>query len=187
MEGNKFFRTIRLENILSYGPSSGEFPLEPLNVLIGPNASGKSNLIEALSLLAAAPGKELQAPIRTGGGVKHWLWKGSSQLGTATVEVTVESPKGKQPLRYRLSFTETGSQFELRDEAVENEKPTSDKKDPFFYYRYQDGHPVLNVFTEEESQTKEESRRERRLKRGGREVRPVYSLAAARPRFHIRN
>ena len=165
MEGNRFIRTIRLENILSYGPSSGEFPLEPLNVLIGPNASGKSNLIEALSLLAAAPGKELQAPIRTGGGVKHWLWKGSSRLGTATVEVTVESPKGPQPLRYRLSFTETGSRFELRDEAVENEKPTPDKKDPFFYYRYRDGQPVLNVFTEEESQTKKESRFERGLRR----------------------
>ena len=159
MEGNRFIRTIRLENILSYGPSSGEFPLEPLNVLIGPNASGKSNLIEALSLLAVAP-RDLQKPIRTGGGVKHWLWKGSSRLGTATMDVTVEYPKGPQPLRYRLSFTETGSQFELRDEAVENEKPTSDKKDPFFYYRYQDGHPVLNVFTEQEPGHKRHLERE---------------------------
>ncbi len=159
MEGNRFIRTIRLENILSYGLSSGEFPLEPLNVLIGPNASGKSNLIEALSLLAVAP-RDLQKPIRTGGGVKHWLWKGSSRLGTATMDVTVAYPKGPQPLRYRLSFTETGSQFELRDEAVENEKPTSDKKDPFFYYRYQDGHPVLNVFTEQEPGHKRHLERE---------------------------
>ena len=159
MEGNRFIRTIRLENILSYGLSGDEFPLEPLNVLIGPNASGKSNLIEALSLLAVAP-RDLQKPIRTGGGVKHWLWKGSSQLGTTTVDVTVEYPKGQQPLRYRLSFTETGSQFELRDEAVENEKPTSDKKDPFFYYRYQDGRPVLNVFTEQEPGHKRHLERE---------------------------
>ena len=165
MEGKRFIRTIRLENILSYGPSSEEFPLEPLNVLIGPNASGKSNFIEALSLLAAAPSKDIQAPIREGGGVNHWLWKGISGPSTATLDATVEYPKGKQPLRYRLSFTETGSRFELRDEAVENEKPTPDRKDPFFYYRYQGGHPVLNIFTEEESQTKEESRRERRLKR----------------------
>ena len=159
MEGRRFIRTIRLENILSYGPSSEEFPLEPLNVLIGPNASGKSNLIEALSLLAAAP-RDIQKPIREGGGVKHWLWKGSSQLGTATVDVTVEYPKGQQPLRYRLSYTETGSRFELRDEAVENENPTPDKNDPFFYYRYQDGHPVLNVFTEEEPGHKRHLKRE---------------------------
>ena len=161
MEGNRFIRTIRLENILSYGPSSEEFPLEPLNVLIGPNASGKSNFIEALSLLAAAPSKELQAPIRTGGGVSHWLWKGSSRLGTATMDVTVESPKGPQPLRYRLSFTETGSRFELRDEAVEDEKPyQGSEEDPYFYYRYQEGHPVLNVFTEEKSRHKRHLKRE---------------------------
>ena len=54
MEGMRFFQTIRLDNILSFGPSEEEFPLEPLNVLIGPNASGKSNLIEVLSLLHAA-------------------------------------------------------------------------------------------------------------------------------------
>ena len=68
--------------------------------------------------------------------------------------------QGQQPLRYRLSFTETGSRFELRDEAVENEKPTSDKQDPFFYYRYQDGHPVLNVFTEKEPGHKRHLKRE---------------------------
>lgn len=160
MEGRRFIRTIRLENILSYGPSSEEFPLEPLNVLIGPNASGKSNFIEVLSLLAAAPGKELQEPIRTGGGVSHWLWKGTHGPGKATVDATLEYPKGKQPLRYRLSFTESGSRFELKDEAVENEKPTPDKQDPFFYYRYQDGHPVLNVFTEEEPGHKRHLKRE---------------------------
>ena len=161
MEGKRFIRTIRLENILSYGLSSEEFPLEPLNVLIGPNASGKSNFIEALSLLAAAPSKDLQAPIREGGGVSHWLWKGISGPSTATLDATVEYPKGKQPLRYRLSFTETGSRFELRDEAVEDEKPyQGSEEDPFFYYHYQDGHPVLNVFTEEKSRRKRHLKRE---------------------------
>ena len=160
MEDKRFLRTIRLENILSYGPSSEEFPLEPLNVLIGPNASGKSNLIEALSLLAAAP-KDLQAPIQEGGGADDWLWKGAHNIPAATVDVTVDYPN-KQPLRYRLSFTATGSQsrFELRDEAVENEKPKPDKNDPLFYYRYQDGHPALNVFSEEESSRKRYLKRE---------------------------
>ena len=88
MEGMREIRTIRLENILSFGPGHEPFPLEPLNVLIGPNASGKSNLIEALSLLAAAPG-DLQEPIREGGGIRDWLWKGARSAPTATVEVTV--------------------------------------------------------------------------------------------------
>ena len=61
MEGKKFLHTIRLDSILSMD----RFALEPLNVLIGSNASGKSNLIEALSLLQAAP-RDIQAPIREG-------------------------------------------------------------------------------------------------------------------------
>lgn len=165
MKGVRFIRTIRLENVLSYGPSASEFPLEPLNVLIGPNASGKSNLIDALSLLAAAP-RDLQAPIRGGGGVHEWLWKGEAgsdeeadefvsainemfSIGhTATVDVTVEYPNGIMPLRYRLSFNQIGmvTRFDLRDEAVENEQPqTPDHGEPYFYYRYQHGNPVINV------------------------------------------
>ena len=33
MEGVRFLESIRLENILSYGPDAKPFPLEPLNVL----------------------------------------------------------------------------------------------------------------------------------------------------------
>ncbi|HXB74019.1 MAG TPA: AAA family ATPase [Candidatus Acidoferrales bacterium] len=42
---------IKLDNLLSFGPGTAPVELENLNVLIGPNAAGKSNLIEALSLL----------------------------------------------------------------------------------------------------------------------------------------
>ena len=122
MEGKKFIETIRLENILSYGPGNEPFPLEPLNVLIGPNASGKSNLIEALSLLQAAP-RDLQAPIRIGGGIRDWIWKGGRGTAPATVNVTVTYPKKPIALRYRLAFAETGARFELRDEALEDERP----------------------------------------------------------------
>ncbi len=150
MEGKRFIRSIRLDNLLSYGSWEREFDLEPLNVLIGPNASGKSNLIEALSLLAAAPTRDLQAPIREGGGVRDWLWKGATRLSTATLDVTIEY-HGEQPLRYRLSFTESAARFELKDEAVESERPTPGNEDPYIFYRYQEGRPVLNVFTQEES------------------------------------
>ena len=165
-----FIQTIRLNNILSYGSSNDEFPLKPLNVLIGPNASGKSNLVEALSLLAAAP-KDLQAPIREGGGIRDWLWKGAPRLAAATVEVTVEYPNGHMPLRYRLSFAETGARFELRDEAVENQRPTNPHDEqPYFYYRFQEGRPVLNV--------QGEARFDRHL--GREDVKPDQSILSQR-------
>ena len=147
MEGQKFIETIRLENILSYGPSNTPFPLEPLNVLIGPNASGKSNFMEALSLLAAAPW-DLQEPIREGGGVSDWLWKGSARAATATVEVTLKySPI---PIRYRMSFTENWPRFQMVDEVIELEKKTLvTDTEPYLFYRYftQGGRPVINVVT----------------------------------------
>ena len=148
MEGKKFIETISLENILSYGSSNEPFSLEPLNVLIGPNASGKSNMIEALSLLQAAP-RDLQAPIREGGGILDWIWKGGHGALPATVNVTVNYPKKPMALRYRLAFSESGARFELRDEALEDERPTNAySAQPFFYYRYQEGHPVLSVVGE---------------------------------------
>ena len=139
MKGMKFIETIRLENILSYGASDEPFPLEPLNVLIGPNASGKSNLIEALSLLAATPGN-LQGPIRLGGGVLDWLWKGASQTPTAAIDVTVAYPDAMlpgTPLRHRLSFTGTEWLFELIGELVEDGKLMAvDDGQPDVYYSY---------------------------------------------------
>ena len=138
MDGARFIETIRLENILSFGPTSEPFPLEPLNVLIGPNASGKSNLIEALSLLQAAPW-DLQEPIRTGGGVDEWMWKGSSKAFSGTLEVTVRRLSGQNRLKYRLEIAGLGGRFFLFDEAIEDEGSES------FYYRFDRGQPVLNL------------------------------------------
>ena len=160
MEGKRLLKTIRLDSILSFGPGTAELPLEPLNVLIGPNAVGKSNLIEALSLLAAAP-RDLQAPIREGGGVRDWLWKGAAETPTATVDVTVESPMSQVAERYRLSFTETVDRFELRDEAIESERPLSPhERQPYIYYHYQEGRPVINVLTTEGQNMKRDLQRE---------------------------
>lgn len=144
MEGKRFIRTIRLQDILSYGPNAVELTLQPLNVLIGPNGSGKSNLINVLSVLRGAP-LNLPEPIRRGGGTSEWLWKGRDRLAPASVEITVEHPDGIMPLKYGLSFTGVRNRFELWDEVLENEAPQSGHEDPFFYYRYQRGDPVVNI------------------------------------------
>ena len=140
MEGVRFLETIRLENILSYGPDAEPFPLEPLNVLIGANGSGKSNLIEALSLLAAAP-RDLQEPIRAGGGVSDWLWKGTDRARAAMMDVAVSSPIVRlfvgSSLRYRLSFVGLGRFFRVAEEAVEiTRAPDDDAKEAQSRYRF---------------------------------------------------
>src|SRR5438270_791814 len=119
MLGDKrFLRSIRARNLLSFGPESPEIELQSLNVLIGPNGSGTSNLIEAISLLQAAP-RNLLEPIQTGGGIGEWLWKGSGVAPTAEIDATVSYSQGKMPLRHRLAFTLESQRFELADEVIE--------------------------------------------------------------------
>jgi predicted ATPase len=145
MLGDKrFLRTIKLRNILSFGPDTPEFELESLNVLVGPNGAGKSNLIEAISLLQAAP-VNLFEPVRAGGGIGEWLWKGADPVSMAEIEVTVSYPRREMPLRHRLGFATLGQRAELIDEAVENKVIWPDDLDVDYYYRYQNGRPVLSV------------------------------------------
>ncbi|SEO46356.1 AAA family ATPase [Pseudomonas sp. Snoq117.2] len=136
--------SIQLKQFLSFGDSAEALALGPLNVIIGPNGSGKSNLLEAVALLQSAP-DQLLKPIREGGGVHDWLHKDSPGTPEASLEIVIESPRGPQPLRYRLAFTAVGQRFELVDERIENQKPTKDHPRPYFYYQFNGGRPVLNV------------------------------------------
>lgn len=139
-----FLKSIKLSNFLSYGAEAQAVELRPLNVIIGPNGSGKSNLIEAIELLRATP-NDLLTPIRDGGGVTDWLWKGAAKLPTANIDVVVEYPKGPASLRYVLSFTAVSQRFEIVDERVEREHPDANHNQPYFYYHFSNGRPTLNI------------------------------------------
>ena len=124
-----FIHSIRLIDVLSFGPFSQELKLEPLNVLIGPNGSGKSNLIEAIGLLKAAP-RDLHAPIRDGGGVSDWIWRGGTTGGIAQIEVVL--PYGSSRLlRYTLAFREENQRFRVNAENLRLEFPDSGASDPY--------------------------------------------------------
>lgn len=114
-------RRIKQTNLLSFGPDSEEIELKRLNVLIGPNGSGKSNLLEGIDLLRSAP-RDLPAPIREGGGIHDWIWRGKPEGSVAHIEAILENPQGAQALRYRLGFAERGQRFELTEERIENEQ-----------------------------------------------------------------
>ena len=141
-------RKLRLDGLLSFAPDSEAFELRDLNVLIGPNGSGKSNLIEALELLSATP-RDFAATVRDGGGPAEWLWKGGEAIGPAEIEAVLENgTPTDRPLRYRLRFTAVQSRVEVVDEAVEEAERDPHRPyatDVFFYYRFQQGHPVINV------------------------------------------
>ena len=141
-------QSLKLTNLLSFGPESPAVELGPLNVLIGPNGSGKSNFLDALALLKAAPA-DLTVPIRTGGGIDAWLWKGGARPVTATLEARLPSGEGDVTLAYRLAFAETGQRFEVVDERLDNSGGflTPPVIDTYFTYDQQ-GTPWLNTRSE---------------------------------------
>jgi len=139
VEGMRLLRSLRLQNILSYGPVGAEIELLPLNVFIGPNGSGKSNLIEAISLLKAAR-LDVLAPIRRGGGISHWLWKGVQGATPATLAVeTLAQADAETLLRYRLQLSSVYQTAEVSEEVVEREPLTGGAGSGSLCHRHHDG------------------------------------------------
>lgn len=140
-------KSLQLANLLSYGPDHPPIELRPLNVLVGANGSGKSNFLEAISLLQAAP-DQITRPVRDGGGIHDWLHQTAGQAGArpdAWVEAVIANGHDAEYFRYRVAFNEMGGRFQIQDEFLEYEKTQPGKAQPFFFYRWNGGHPVLNA------------------------------------------
>jgi predicted ATPase len=129
--------------MLSFGPQTTPLVLQSLNVLIGPNGSGKSNLLEVISFLRSAA-IDPRPTLSKGGGVPEWIWKGAP-TNPAIVDVLVDNPKGTQSLRHVLAFRAEQQAFRIDDERIENETPYLNQNEPYFYYRFQQGRPVINT------------------------------------------
>jgi predicted ATPase len=117
-------KRLRLRKILSFNDSTVE--LGPLNVLIGPNAVGKSNLIEAISLLQAAP-TSIENQILRGGGVRQWLWLGGEPFPSAEVECGLTLPG--RSVSYGLDFWGGPQGFEILHERL-----TGDDSDTSLFF-----------------------------------------------------
>ena len=134
-------KALTLEGFLSFGHGAGsgtkDFPLTPLNVVIGPNGSGKSNLVEAMSVLRAVP-RDLPLPIRQGGRVRDWLWRGDPSTTTGpgvdspSARIEVVFAEGRSPdsipirpcgIDWFLGLTGTPSSFETSDWRMLRPRP----------------------------------------------------------------
>jgi predicted ATPase len=114
---------IRLQNLLSFRDET--IDLLPLNILIGENAAGKSNLIEIISLLQAAP-TDLNAAILRGGGIRFWLWLGGavpSPNGSLACKLRVGP--NERPVNYELQLSEDVFGFLISHEHLTDESATT--------------------------------------------------------------
>jgi predicted ATPase len=112
-----FLSRLTIKKLLSFNDCTVE--LKPLNVLIGPNAVGKSNLIEAISLLQAAP-SNINAVILRGGGSRQWLWLGDAAAPTATIESELNLANGRDfgPVTYHLQFADSNGYSVIEREEL---------------------------------------------------------------------
>ena len=103
-------RKMRLEHFMSIKEAS--LNLGMTNVLVGPNMSGKSNLIQGLMFLTETAAFGLHQALSNRGGFPEVIWKGSNANDIA-FGLTIEAP----------SFGETAKAKRFEYELVINGNP----------------------------------------------------------------
>ena len=98
-EKKVFLEEVHIKNFLSL--RDVKLPLKPLTVLVGPNASGKSNVLKALGLLNSMMLAENPPPVKV---IQGLLWAGEASRITFQSRSTVDE-------------TPTVYELELRAEA----------------------------------------------------------------------
>jgi predicted ATPase len=105
MKGKRLIEKIKLRNILSFGDQGEEIELQPLNIIIGQNASGKSNLVDVIKLLREIwRGNSIASFISKNGGINEWLWKGNKTDNFALVNTKIFSKVEEEVTEYEFSF-----------------------------------------------------------------------------------
>jgi predicted ATPase len=108
-----------------------------INLVIGPNASGKSNLLKALDALGASAAGRLGEWVRREGGMTPLRWNGVAEKITFRLETTpVDSniPEERGALTYAFDMLPVGaSNFRIEGEELSNRSKvdTGERADPF--------------------------------------------------------
>src|SRR5260370_30494959 len=110
-----FISSLTLRNILSFRDPS-PLELRPLSILIGANASGKSNLIACIRLLQSLP-NSLNRFINQRGGTEAWIWRGPKRTDdVAKVACQFESEQEK--LDDEITFRAVEHELVIQSEAL---------------------------------------------------------------------
>lgn len=124
----RLIRSLTLENVLSFG-GSVTVPLGDLNVLVGPNGSGKTNLLDTVGLLRACP-TDVERYMRANGGVHAWVYKDFAPEQLA-VTASLSLPALKAEIAHRLEIGIDGVRALIDFERIYPAHPVS--PDDFFF------------------------------------------------------
>jgi predicted ATPase len=144
---------VRLEicNVFSFGEEAEPIEMGSLNLLIGANGAGKSNILEAIELLSHTP-RDIQAAIREAGGIHDVLSQRTRQEGlVGSVEAVIRFAHRKEPLRHRLCFAAEDQRFGIVDERIEN-ADAQHRAPPFFFFGQDKRGPIISAWYESDQQ-----------------------------------
>ncbi|NQU05411.1 MAG: AAA family ATPase [Calditrichaeota bacterium] len=154
---NQFLKRVQIKNILSFDEEGIDLEMQPLNVLIGPNAVGKSNFISALEIMFSLPWS-FQKHLKKFEGDSNLLWKGIEEpLGK--LQLTIED--NKYGLIHIFEFISNYNELILQREVInprEIIKPIEKNEETIkVYFEVNDFEgPFINTIT---SSNKEEIKR----------------------------
>ena len=95
-----------------------DFPLRPLNVLIGPNGVGKTSILETLSLLSAAVHGKLAESITDGGGFVSFATKLSASPELSVGVEFIPKINPNDLWQYQLSLAAQGYFYKIKTESA---------------------------------------------------------------------
>ncbi len=88
---------------------SADLELAPLNVLIGSNASGKSNFLSLFTLLNALSKERLESHVNENGGAGALLFRGHRQSPSLGFRFEFEAERGTNAYEASLEYTHPGN------------------------------------------------------------------------------
>lgn len=121
-----------------------------LNVLIGPNTGGKSNLLRVLEMLVAAAQGELGRYIQLAGGMDSIVWDGQAErirISATTTPLPPYSDPTTDALTYKLDLARLGatSSYRIDNEVLGNfcQAHQDDAREPDIMLERRPGHAVV--------------------------------------------
>ncbi len=117
-----------------------ELELNALNVLIGRNGSGKSNLLSLFRLLCDGANGRLASNIAEQGGLGEIRWRGSSERDVIQWELTFEDLEqaAQRAIYYSGALTARGNTFTFKSEEL-SQDPYPDHLERYKYLSASDG------------------------------------------------
>ena len=111
-EQKAFLEKVHIENYLSL--RNVTLPIKPLTVLVGPNASGKSNTLRSLRLLNGM--LRYETPPTTADFIQDRGWAGGADHITCELHAKVK----EKPVRYKLGFRDKNKNISIDEELSVN-------------------------------------------------------------------